>query len=108
MHKLFLDIETLPAIESDHETLRHLFDKKNREFDQEKFDEFLQRTNFDGAFGRILCIGYAVDDETPNAFCNDGDERKTLQEFWNLVDAISIAPRNMQYPDYGVQFVGTM
>lgn len=106
MKKLFLDIETLPAEESKIETLRHLFDKKNPEFDQEKFDEFVSKTNFDGAFGRILCIGYAVDDETPKAFYNENNEKKTLQDFWNLVDAISMTPRNPQYPDYGVLFVG--
>lgn len=106
MHKLFLDIETLPAADDKLETLRMLFDKKNPEFDQEKFDEFLQKTNFDGAFGRILCIGYAVDDEEPKNFYNENNEKKTLQEFWDLVNALSIAPRNAQYPDYGLLFVG--
>lgn len=106
MRKLFLDIETLPAHEKDLETLRLLFDKKNKEFDQEKFDEFLQKTNFDGAFGQILCIGYAVDDEAPKNFYNENNEKETLRQFWELVSAISVEPRNMQYPDYGVQFVG--
>ena len=106
MRKLFLDIETLPAAENDREKLKQLFDKKNPEFDQEKFDEFLQKTNFDGAYGRILCIGYAVDEEEPKNFYNENNEKETLKQFWNLVDAISIAPRNPQYPDYGVLFVG--
>jgi hypothetical protein len=106
MRKIFLDIETLPAAESDLETLRHLFDKKNPEFDQEKFDDFVQKTNFDGGFGRVLCIGYAVDDETPKNFYNENDEKETLRQFWELISAISLQPRNMQYPDYGVQFVG--
>lgn len=106
MHKLFIDIETLPAAEKDEKTLRMLFDKKHDEFEQEKFDEFLRKTNFDGAFGRILCIGYAVDDEAPQNFYNENNEKKTLQEFWDLVNAISITPRNSQYPDYGVQFIG--
>jgi hypothetical protein len=106
MRKLFLDIETLPAEESKMETLRLLFDKKNPEFDQEKFDEFVNKTNFDGAFGRVLCIGYAVDDESPQNFYNENNEKETLAQFWQLVDAISSAPRNLQYPDYGVLFVG--
>ncbi|EKE18583.1 MAG: hypothetical protein ACD_9C00291G0014 [uncultured bacterium] len=106
MRKLFLDIETLPAPEESMKTLRMLFDKKNPEFEQEKFDEFVQKTNFDGAFGRILCIGYAVDDDAPQNFCNVDNEKETLQQFWHLVDAISSAPRNPQYPDYGVLFVG--
>jgi len=106
MRKLFLDIETLPAEESKMETLRLLFDKKNPEFDQEKFDEFVQKTNFDGAFGRILCIGYAVDDDAPQNFYNENNEKETLQQFWHLVDALSSTPRNMQYPDYDLQFIG--
>ena len=106
MHKLFLDIETLPASEDDHKKLRMLFDKKHDEFEQEKFDEFLQKTNFDGAFGRILCIGYAVDDDSPQNFYNENNEKKTLQEFWDLVNALSTSPRNTQYPDYGLLFVG--
>ncbi|HOW60716.1 MAG TPA: ribonuclease H-like domain-containing protein [Candidatus Moranbacteria bacterium] len=106
MHKLFLDIETLPADEEKKETLKILFDKKHDEFSQEKFDDFLVKTSFDGAYGRILCIGYAVDDEKPKNFYNENNEKKTLQEFWDLVNALSIAPRNVQYPDYGLIFVG--
>ncbi|KKQ60332.1 MAG: hypothetical protein US82_C0038G0001, partial [Parcubacteria group bacterium GW2011_GWC1_38_22] len=81
-------------------------DKKNPEFDQEKFDDFVQKTNFDGGFGRVLCIGYAVDDEAPKNFYNENNEKETLRQFWELVSAISVEPRNSQYPDYGVQFVG--
>lgn len=106
MHKIFLDIETLPADEKDLEKLKTLFEKKHDEFDQDKFDEFLGKTSFDGAFGRIICIGYAVDEDPAQYFCNDGNEKKTLQEFWDLVNALSIFPRNPQYPDYGLQFIG--
>jgi len=106
MKKLFLDIETLPASEEHTETLRLLFDKKHDQFEQEKFDEFLQKTNLDGAFGRILCIGYAVDNESPQNFYNENNEKETLRQFWELVSAISVEPRNSQYPDYGVQFIG--
>jgi hypothetical protein len=104
MHKLFLDIETLPAGKESEEKLKYLFEKKKKE--GETFEDFLGRTNFDGAFGRILCIGYAVDDEEPKNFYNENNERETLRQFWNLVDALSAAPRNMQYPDYDLLFVG--
>jgi len=106
MRKLFLDIETLPAEESRMKTLRTLFDKKNPEFDQEKFDEFVSKTNFDGAFGRILCIGYAVDDDAPQNFYNENNEKETLQQFWNLVDALSSPKSGYQGTDYGILFVG--
>jgi hypothetical protein len=106
MHKLFLDIETLPAEDKNLKTLRMLFDKKHSKFEKEDFDEFVAKTSFDGAFGRVLCIGYAVDDESPQIFYNENDEKKTLREFWDLVNAISISPSNPQYPDYGVVFIG--
>jgi len=112
MHKLFLDIETLPAEEEKHAILKKLFEKKRAKGfkkegeEKEKFEDFVAATNLDGSFGRILCIGYALDDEPAENFCNVNDEKKTLQQFWNLVDEISIAPRNVQYPDYGVLFVG--
>jgi predicted PolB exonuclease-like 3'-5' exonuclease len=104
MHKLFLDIETLPAAKESEETLKLLFEKKKKEGDV--FEDFLAKTTFDGAYGRILCIGYAVDDEPSKNFYNENNEKETLRQFWNLVDALSIAPRNMQYPDYGLQFIG--
>jgi len=106
MRKLFLDIETLPAEESKMKTLRTLFDKKNPEFDKEKFDEFVGKTNFDGAFGRILCIGYAVDDDAPQNFYNENNEKETLQQFWHLVDALSSPKSGYQGTDYGILFVG--
>jgi 3'-5' exonuclease len=106
MHKLFLDIETLPAEDKQIKTLKMLFDKKHEEFDQEKLEEFVAKTSFDGAYGRVLCIGYAVDDDELQVFYNENDEKKTLQQFWDLVNAISISPNNSQYPDYGVLFIG--
>jgi hypothetical protein len=108
MHKLFLDIETLPADEDKKETLKMLFDKKHDEFDKEKFDDFLAKTSFDGAFGRVLCIGYAVDDEPVQCFYNEKNEKETLRQFWDLVNALSIyPPKNPQYnPDYDLQFIG--
>jgi hypothetical protein len=104
MRKLFLDIETLPAAKESHETLKVLYEKKKKE--GETFEDYLAKTNFDGAFGRILCIGYAVDGDEPQVFYNENNEKETLRQFWNLVDALSVAPRNPQYPDYGVQFIG--
>lgn len=104
MHKIFLDIETLPASKENYEILRLLFEKKKKEGDE--FEDFVAKTTFDGAYGRILCIGYALNDEPAENFYNENNERETLKQFWNLVDSISVAPRNPQYPDYGVLFVG--
>lgn len=82
MRKLFLDIETLPASEEFHKTLKILHGKKNKKDDD--FEEYLLKTSFDGAYGRILCIGYAVDDDQVDVLYNENDEKKTLQQFWEL------------------------
>lgn len=90
--KLFLDIETIPAGDESHEKLRVLYEKKLARGggtqpggkDGESFEDFVSKTSFDGAFGRILCIGYAVDDQPADNFYNEGNERKTLEQFWDL------------------------
>lgn len=80
--RLFLDIETLPASEEAYATLKKLHAKKNK--GEENFDDYVAKTSFDGAFGRILCIGYAVDDDEVDVLYNDNDEKETLRQFWEL------------------------
>ena len=70
------------------------------------FQQYLLGTSFDGAFGRILCIAYAIDDEPVKCFCYDQDEARMLKEFWEIVDSISKPSYNANYPDHGVQFIG--
>jgi 3'-5' exonuclease len=113
MHKLFLDIETLPASDDSREALKILFDKKRAKkgkkddcFDPIDFEQYLLGTSFDGSFGRILCIAYAIDDGPVEVICNDQDESEMLLKFWKIVGTISSEPRNPQWPDYGVQFIG--
>lgn len=111
MRRLFLDIETLPASAEQHEILKMLFEKKeakkkDKAEASEDFEQFLLGTSFDGAFGHILCIGFAVDREPADILNGDGNEKKMLQDFWAMVDSISIPSRNPNYPDYGVQFIG--
>ena len=111
MHKLFLDIETLPAPKESEDVLKILFEKKRaksneKQIEEMRFEEFVSKTSFDGAYGRILCIAYAVDDRKTEVLCNDTDERKTLAEFWDLVRTLSVQPKSVQYPDYGLMFIG--
>lgn len=80
--KLFLDIETIPASEEMHETLEKLYAKKNKE--GADFEEYLGKTALDGTFGRILCIGYAVDDDEVDVLYNEDNEAETLRQFWEL------------------------
>jgi 3'-5' exonuclease len=113
MRRLYLDIETLPAGEKNHEALKYLFEKKkakkNKKEDCEKygdFEQYLLGTSFDGTFGRILCIGYAIDDQSVECLCYDQDEERTLKEFWKIVDSVSVPANNPRYPDYELQFIG--
>lgn len=98
MRTLYFDIETLPADEFSYDKLKYLFDKKkekkskSKKVDEEdtvdngskSLDDFINKTGLDGAFGRILCIAYAIDDGSLEVLCNDGNEKKTLEEFWNI------------------------
>jgi len=92
MKKLFLDIETLPAEEDSHEALRFLHKKaqeKNKNKNQD-FEQYLLGTSFDGAFGRILCIGYAIDDEPTDVLYENGDEKEMLKKFWEIAKDIDL------------------
>lgn len=95
MTTLFLDIETIPAEDEKRETLAYLYERKREKarnaageggaaasLDTEDFEQFLLSTSFDGAFGRLLCIGYAFDDGPVEALV--GDEREMLVRFWEL------------------------
>jgi 3'-5' exonuclease len=84
MKRLYLDIETLPAGEESHEILKMLHEKKKKKREVEDFEQYLLGTSFDGSFGRILCIGYAIDDEPTEILYCDGDEKKMLEAFWKL------------------------
>lgn len=102
MKKIFLDVESLPAAESKYEQLRYLFGKKlekknkRREMSEEviveepagqeeaKFEDYIRGTSFDGAFGRVLCIAYAINDGPTEVICHPDNEKATLESFWNL------------------------
>jgi uncharacterized protein YprB with RNaseH-like and TPR domain len=95
MTTLYLDIETIPAEDEKRETLAYLYERKREKarsragegdgsaaLDAEDFEQFLLSTSFDGAFGRILCVGYAFDDGPVEALV--GDEQEMLVRFWEL------------------------
>ena len=74
MRKLYLDIETLPASDDKHETLKFLHEKTQEKSKAEKkdFEQYLLETSFDGAFGRIICIGYAIDNQQSEIIYENG------------------------------------
>jgi DNA polymerase elongation subunit (family B) len=88
MKRLFFDIETLPAEGKDIEIVKQLWeDAKKKSANSEKktentFDNFFRNTSFQGEFGRILCIGYAVEGEPVQ--CLFGDEKEILKDFWEI------------------------
>lgn len=85
MKKLFFDIETLPAAGDKMPLIRQFYDdmvKKNGKKTATDFDTFFRNTSFSGEWGRIFCIGYAIDNEV--AECLSGDEKKMLEDFWKI------------------------
>src|SRR5579872_7120761 len=81
---LYFDIETIPAREEQHKLLKEIHAKKLADGKKvsENFEEYLTATSFDGAFGCIICIGYAIDDEPVEVLY--GEEKQILKDFWAL------------------------
>jgi hypothetical protein len=89
MTKLFFDIETLPAEKEKHSILHEIHQKRIN--DGKKVDElgyFISNTSFDGTFGRIACISYAIDDGP--VYSLSGDERKIVQDFWEIAKTVNL------------------
>lgn len=87
---IFLDIETLPAEQDKHEILKALHETRKRKkgFDTASFEDFLAATTFDGAFGRILCLSYAINDG--QVVCLTGDEKEILEKFWQTARGVDL------------------
>lgn len=103
MKKLYFDIETIPADESSHTALQYLYDRKIEKKMKEKglskeeatvefgtFEKFVDGSGFDGSFGRVLCIAYAVNNDETRVICNDGNEKKTIEDFWFVASQIDL------------------
>ena len=101
---LYFDIETIPAEEAKHAILKQIHEKKIKDGKNvsSKFEEYLLSTSLDGAFGRILCIGYAKDDESSGIFCSE--EKEMLAGFWEMAkDAhLFVGFNNM---DFDLRFI---
>lgn len=88
--KLFLDIETLPAEEAKHSVLKTIYDDKKAKGKKvdESFEYFVIQSSLDGSFGRIFCVGVAIDDEPID--CLAGDEKEILKKFWDMAKDVDI------------------
>lgn len=99
MKKLFFDIETIPAGNESREALEYLYERKIGKKMKDKnctrdeavlelgdLEKFIDMTGLDGAFGRIACLAYAVNDDATRVLSNpSGDvagEKKLLEDFW--------------------------
>lgn len=108
MKRLFLDIETLPAEGEKIETIKKVWEdiRKKKDWTIKKgendFETFFRNTSFQGEFGRILCLGYAINDE--KAECLVGDEKTILTKFWQIAqDASVFVGHNVM--DFDLRFI---
>lgn len=105
--KLFLDIETIPASGEDIPILKKLWQDakaKNPQKDKKEsdFENFFRNTSFQGEFGRIICIGYAIDNEKTE--CLVGDEKEILRKFWAIAkDAHLFVGHNLM--EFDLRFI---
>lgn len=94
--KLFFDIETLPAHEKSEAALRYLYERKllkhepDPDNEPEAFEEFVEKTGFDGAFGRVLVIAYAIDDGPVKCLSNIENEKEVIEKFWDVASGVDI------------------
>jgi len=87
---MFLDIETIPADEKHKEDLLDIYNRKSAKAKNTigSFEDFLETTNFDGSFGRICCISYAIDNASAQSL--SGDERQMLTDFWATARPVNL------------------
>ena len=81
--KLFFDLETIPAPEKLRQIVIEAERKKFRNREIAGDDEALYRTSaISGDFGRIFCIGYAIDDDPVQII--SGSEDEILKKWWPI------------------------
>lgn len=86
---MYLDIETLPADDSMHDLMRQIHKKRVEDGKTTKtFEEVIEESGLNGAFGRICCIGFAINDDKAQTLC--GPEEKMLQDFWAMAKNIDL------------------
>lgn len=89
MNTMYLDIETVPADSDKHAILQALHEKKLKEGHTTKtFEEVIEDTGLNGAFGRICCISYAINDSPVQTLCST--EISMLRDFWALAKEIDL------------------
>jgi hypothetical protein len=88
--KLFFDIETIPADEKLKDVAVELASQKelartgSTRKSKRKLDYFYRQTAISGDFGRIFCIGYALNEGEVKVI--NGSEEEILNQWWNIAD----------------------
>jgi len=77
---LYLDIETIPLSEKDLWQLRESYDDVQPK--DISFDDYVLRTALSSDWGRIFCIGYALDNEPVRILAQR--EEDMLVKFWEI------------------------
>lgn len=92
MIKLFFDIETLPAHENYRNIYLELKKKKSKKDDAKSVDDedLYHASSFDGAFGRICCIGYIKEDGKISKDVLCGEEKEVLKKFWEIARDVDL------------------
>lgn len=100
MPRLWIDIETIPTQRADEiERIRADVEEHNAQLAKphsaarvaELVDEAWRKTALDGAFGEVVCIGFALDAAPPSGFVRlpAASERHLLEEFAAMLGALS-------------------
>ncbi len=94
MKRMYFDIETIPAEGDKIDIIRKLWQDIQKKTGvtakkgENDFETYFRNTSFQGEFGRILCIGYAIDNEEVQ--CLFGDEAEILRKFWKLAQDVNL------------------
>lgn len=125
---IFLDIETLPtadpvaiaSITADAQAKKSEIKAPSNYKDEAKIAEFIaakhqeidagiaeqiKRTSFDGMYGRIACICYAIDDGEVHAAYSD-DEKELLSGFYANLSEVTAIPAHNRIVERDVTYVG--
>lgn len=99
MQKLYLDIETLGTDRADvrdyiaagisppgNISKAETIEKWHIESKPKAIEEAIAKTSFDGAFGRVCCIGWALGDQAPCTIADEDYEAWVLNCFKNNLD----------------------
>lgn len=92
--KMVLDIETLPAPGEKLDIIKTLWQDSRDKYGTKEvkgvndFETFFRNTSFQGEWGRIFCIAYALGDSPAEVLV--GDEKEMLRKFWALAKDVDL------------------